>query len=144
MQAVGNPRQRSELIEKDSQMSIRRQCRLLHVHRSMIYYDLSDETIENLEMMEKLDHLYIEDPSAGSRRMSSYLSRHRGKATNRKRVKRLMRKMGMENNALILINNAIEKEDVLISSVVEGLPESASVLKVKCLFLFHMIWESYG
>ena len=95
MQAVGNPRQRSELIEKDSQMSIRRQCRLLHVHRSMIYYDLSDETIENLEMMEQLDHLYLEDPSAGSRRMSSYLSRHRGKATNRKRVKRLMRKMGI-------------------------------------------------
>lgn len=96
MQTVGNPRQRSELIEKDSQMSIRRQCRLLHVHRSMIYYKLSAETEENLGLMERLDHLYLEDPSAGSRRMSSYLSRHRGKATNRKRVQRLMRKMGVE------------------------------------------------
>lgn len=96
MQAVGNPRKRSELIEKDSHMSIRRQCRLLHIHRSMIYYDLSDETVENLELMKKLDHLYLEDPSAGSRRMRSYLKRHTGKATNRKRVRRLMRKMGIE------------------------------------------------
>ena len=96
MQAVGNPRQRSELIEKDSHMSIRRQCRLLHIHRSMIYYDLSDETVENLELMNKLDHLYLEDPSAGSRRMSSYLRRHTGKAANRKRVRRLMRVMGIE------------------------------------------------
>ena len=77
-------------------MSIRRQCRLLHIHRSMIYYDLSEETAENLELMKKLDHLYLEDPSAGSRRMSSYLRRQTDKATNRKRVRRLMRKMGIE------------------------------------------------
>jgi len=96
VQAVGNPRQRSELIEKDSQMSIRRQCRLLHIHRSLVYYDLSGETIENLELMKKLDHNYLEDPSSGSRRHSSYLSRQTGKATNRKRVRRLMRKMGVE------------------------------------------------
>ncbi len=93
MQAVGNPRQRSELIEKDSHMSIRRQCRLLHIHRSLIYYDLSDETVENLELMKRMDQLYLEDPSAGSRRMSSYLSRQSGTATNRKRVRRLMPKM---------------------------------------------------
>jgi putative transposase len=96
VQAVGNPRQRSELIEKDSHLSIRRQCRLLHIHRSMIYYDLSEETLENLALMEKMDQLYLEDPSAGSRRMSSYLRRQTAKATNRKRVRRLMRVMGIE------------------------------------------------
>ncbi len=96
MQAVGNPRQRSELIEKDSHLSIRRQCRLLHIHRSLIYYDLSEETVENLDLMKQMDRLYLEDPSAGSRRMSSYLRRHTGKGTNRKRVRRLMRKMGIE------------------------------------------------
>jgi putative transposase len=96
VQAVGNPRQRSELIEKDSHLSIRRQCRLLHIHRSMIYYDLTEETVENLELMKKLDHLYLEDPSAGSRRMSSYLRRQTGTAANRKRVRRLMRVMGIE------------------------------------------------
>ena len=96
MQTVGNPRQRSKLIEKDSQLSIRIQCRLLHIHRSMIYYDLSDETAENLDLMKRMDQLFLEDPSAGSRRMSSYLRRQTGKATNRKRVRRLMRKMGVE------------------------------------------------
>jgi putative transposase len=96
VQAVGNPRQRSELIEKDSRLSIRRQCRLLHIHRSMIYYDLSEETLENLALMEKMDQLYLEDPSAGSRRMSSYLRRQTAKAANRKRVRRLMRVMGIE------------------------------------------------
>ena len=35
MQTVGNPRQRSKLIEKDSQLSIRIQCRLLHIHRNV-------------------------------------------------------------------------------------------------------------
>ncbi|MFC1830673.1 IS3 family transposase [Thermodesulfobacteriota bacterium] len=69
---------------------------MLHIHRSMIYYDLSGETLENLELMKKLDQLYLEDPSAGSRRMSSYLRRQTGTAANRKRVIRLMRVMGIE------------------------------------------------
>ena len=96
MQTVGNPRKRSELIDKDSQLSIRHQCRLLHIHRSMIYYDLSEETAENLELMNKMDQLYLEDPSAGSRRMRSYLKRQTGRPTNRKRIRRLMRTMGIE------------------------------------------------
>jgi putative transposase len=62
----------------------------------MIYYDLSGETAENLDLMKRMDHLFFEDPSAGSRRISSYLTRQIGKATNRKRVRRLMRKMGIE------------------------------------------------
>ncbi len=62
----------------------------------MIYYDLSGETAENLDLMKRMDHLFFEDPSAGSRRISSYLTRQTGKATNRKRVRRLMRKMGIE------------------------------------------------
>jgi len=77
-------------------LSIRSQCRLLHIHRSMIYYDLLDETEKNLDLMKKIDQLYLEDPSAGSRRMSSYLRRQTGEAVNRKRVRRLMRAMGIE------------------------------------------------
>jgi putative transposase len=96
VQTVGNPRKRLELIERDSQLSIRSQCRLLHIHRSMIYYDLSDESEENLDLMEKIDHLYLEDPSAGSRRLRSYLKRQTRSPVNRKRVSRLMRKMGIE------------------------------------------------
>jgi len=96
VQTVGNPRKRSELIERDSQLSIRSQCRLLHIHRSLIYYELSEESEENLALMEKMDHLYLEDPSAGSRRMRSYLKRQTKRVVNRKRVRRLMSKMGIE------------------------------------------------
>lgn len=84
------------MIERDSQLSIRCQCRLLRIHRSLFYYDLSEETTENLNLMEKIDQLYLEDPSAGSRRMSSYLRRQTGRAVNRKRSRRLMRTMGIE------------------------------------------------
>ena len=86
MQAVGNHRPRSELIEKDSQVSIRRQYRLLNIHHSLDYYDLSDEEAESLDLMKKRDHLYLEDPSTGSGLMSSYLRRETGKASSRKRV----------------------------------------------------------
>ena len=96
MQTVGNPRKRLELIEKDSQLSIRCQCRLLHIHRSLIYYELSEESEENLALMKKIDHLYLEDPRAGSRRMRSYLKRQTRRPVNRKRVRRLMSKMGIE------------------------------------------------
>lgn len=62
----------------------------------MVYYQLSDESEENLELMSKIDRLYLEDPSAGSRRMSLYLNRQTGRSMNRKRVRRLLRKMGIE------------------------------------------------
>ena len=81
-----------ELIEKDSHMSIRRQCHLLNIHRSMIYHDLSDETVENLDLMKQMDQLFLGDTSAGPPRLSSHLNRQTGKATNRKRARRLMRK----------------------------------------------------
>jgi len=69
---------------------------LLHIHRSLIYYELSEESEENLVLMQKMDHLYLEDPSAGSRRMRSYLKRQTKWLVNRKRVRRLMSKMGIE------------------------------------------------
>lgn len=91
MQTVGNPRQRSELIDENSQLSIHCQCRLLNIHRSLVYYRLTGESAENLSSMKQLDVLHIEDPSADSRRLSKYLS-----SICRKRVQRLMRVMGLE------------------------------------------------
>ncbi len=58
--------------------------------------DVSDEAVENLELMKKLDHLYLEEPSTGSRRVRSYLRHQTGTATNGKRVRRLMCKMRIE------------------------------------------------
>jgi len=96
VQAVGNPRKRSELVEGNCQLSIRCQCRLLNIHRSLVYYQLSGESAENLRLMKQIDVLHLEDPAAGSRRFSRYLTRQAGRSVNRKRVRRLMRIMGLE------------------------------------------------
>ena len=53
------------------------------------------ETPENLALMKRLDQLHMEYPVYGSRRLMVQLERE-GLMANRKRVVRLMRKMGME------------------------------------------------
>jgi putative transposase len=96
VQAVGNTRERAQFIEKGSQLSIRCQCRLLKIPRSVVYYELAGETEENLEIMATIDRLHMEDPSAGTRRMADYVERKTGKPTARNRIRRLMRKAGIE------------------------------------------------
>jgi hypothetical protein len=46
----------------------------------MVYYELAGESVEN--MMKQIDRLYLEEPSAGSRRMSGYLERLTGQEVN--------------------------------------------------------------
>ena len=96
MQAVGDTTERSKQIEWDSQLSIRRQCELLHVHRSTVYYQAIGETEENEKLMELIDKYHLEDPAAGTRRMSKYLCRATIFQVGRKRVRRLMRLIGIE------------------------------------------------
>lgn len=76
-------------------LSVRRQCEVLGIHRSALFYQAVPETAENLELMRLIDAKYLERPFFGSRRMLNYL-RRRGHAVNRKRVQRIMRKMGLE------------------------------------------------
>jgi putative transposase len=62
----------------------------------MVYYELAGESEENRALMKQMDRLYLEDPTAGSRRMRDYLERLTGQEVNRKRTSRLMRVMGLE------------------------------------------------
>lgn len=55
--------------DEGSRLSIRCQCRLLKTPRSVVYYELSGESEENLEIMAAIDRLHMDDPSAGTRRM---------------------------------------------------------------------------
>jgi len=96
VQTVGNSRERAQLVEKSSQLSIRCQCVLLSIPRSLVYYCLKGESTENLALMRLIDKVHMEDPSAGSRRMYKYLKRITGKKPGRKRIVRLMRIMGVE------------------------------------------------
>ncbi len=76
-------------------LSIRRQCELLGLNRSSLYYEPAGETPENLRLMRLIDEQYTARPYYGSRRMTNWLTRQ-GEAVNRKRVRRLMRLMGLE------------------------------------------------
>jgi putative transposase len=76
-------------------LSIRRQCELLELPRSTLYYRPATETAENLELMRRLDEQYLKTPFYGSRRMTVWLHAT-GHEVNRKRVQRLMRLMGVE------------------------------------------------
>jgi hypothetical protein len=77
------------------QLSVRRQCTLLGLSRSSLYYEPAPETEENLRLMGLIDREYTEHPFYGSRRLTAWLV-GQGEAVNRKRVQRLMRRMGLE------------------------------------------------
>jgi putative transposase len=74
---------------------VRRQCELLGLCRSSLYYQPAAETAENLRLMQLLDEEYTAHPFLGSRRLTQWLIAQ-GEAVNRKRVQRLLRLMGLE------------------------------------------------
>jgi putative transposase len=76
-------------------LSIRRQCELLGLPRSSLYYEPAGESAENLQLMRLIDRQYTSYPFYGSRRMTVWLVQQ-GEEVNRKRVQRLMRTMGLE------------------------------------------------
>lgn len=77
------------------QISQRRQCELLEISRSGLYYEPRPESEENLRLMRLLDEQYTRTPFYGIRRMTAWL-RQQGETVNHKRVARLMRQMGLE------------------------------------------------
>jgi putative transposase len=76
-------------------LSVRRQCELLGLSRSSLYYGPAGESAEDLRLMRLIDEQYTARPFYGSRRMTAWLA-GRGEEVNRKRVQRLMRVMGLE------------------------------------------------
>jgi putative transposase len=74
---------------------MRRQCELLGVNRSGLYYEPVGESQENLLLMRLLDEQYTRTPFYGSRRMMEWLAAE-GHEVNRKRVSRLMQLLGIE------------------------------------------------
>ena len=79
----------------DAVVPIVAQCRLLKVARSTLYYRPAPVSEDDLAVMRRMDELYLACPFYGSRRMAEVLRRE-GLVANRKRVRRLMRVMGLE------------------------------------------------
>ncbi len=87
---------RLSLVDRtDPVLSIVSQCRLLKIARSTLYYRPAPVSEDDLAVMRRLDELYLATPFYGTRRMVAVLRRE-GWSVNRKRVRRLMRLMGLE------------------------------------------------
>ncbi len=82
------------MIGKDKELSIRRQCELLGVGRSTVYYRPKGESEENLKIMRLLDERHLDHPTHGVLQMQDFLFAL-GILVNVKRVRRLLRKMGI-------------------------------------------------
>jgi putative transposase len=76
-------------------LSLARQCRLVSIARSTFYYEARGESEENLDLMRRIDEQFLDTPFYGSRQMKRWL-RRQGFSVSRKRVRRLMSKMGLE------------------------------------------------
>jgi putative transposase len=84
------------LVEPENEnIPIIRQCELLGLNRSSFYYQKEAEKEEDAVLMRLLDEQYTRTPFYGYRRMTHYL-RSKGFRVNPKRVRRLMRKLGLE------------------------------------------------
>jgi putative transposase len=84
------------MIERNhSELSIRRQCELVGLSRSTLYYELAPESALNLELMRLMDEQYMRTPFYGWPRMLAYL-RRQGYRVNHKRIRRLLQKMGVQ------------------------------------------------
>lgn len=88
------PDRRAMLDRDHGQLSLRRQCELLGIARSGVYYQRRPANDNDLGVMRRLDELFTQWPFLGSRRLARLL-REEGHAINRKRVQRLMRQMGI-------------------------------------------------
>jgi len=80
-------------IGKQANLSLSRQCQLLHVNRGRLYYQLLPESELNLDILRLMDEHYLEFPDKGPRRMLQWLDRQHGIKVNIKRVNRLYYKV---------------------------------------------------
>lgn len=86
--------ERRKYVSAGEGLSVRKQCELLELNRSTLYYDVVGESEENLHIMRLMDEEFIEHPTHGVLQMQDFLLAL-SYTVNAKRVRRLLRKMGI-------------------------------------------------
>ena len=81
-------------ISDSEKISIRKQCELLEISRSIYYYQPRAEKPENLHFMRLMDEFWLKHSAYGVLQMQDFL-RSQGYSVNHKRMRRLLRKMGV-------------------------------------------------
>nr|WP_197970091.1 IS3 family transposase [Paenibacillus sp. URB8-2] len=90
--------ERKAMVERDHpKINIKRQATLLSVNRTSVYRPVSEKqpSEENVQIMHRIDEIYMKHPYFGYRRMTRSL-KNQGYSVNRKRIRRLMQLMGLE------------------------------------------------
>lgn len=82
------------MIDRKGPLSVTRQCELLSLSRSTAYYQPTGAPDEELKLMRRIDEMHLQRPFYGSRRIRDWLWEE-GYNINRKRIQRLMRRMGI-------------------------------------------------
>ncbi len=83
------------MIDMEHKLPITKQCKILELSRSSIYYEPTPVSDKDRELMRLIDEIHLEEPYLGSRRIKSILKR-KGYKVGRIHVRTLMRKMGIE------------------------------------------------
>jgi putative transposase len=83
------------MIERGSEVPVRRQAELLGLSRSSVYYTPRPVSERDLVLMRRIDELHLELPFYGSRKLAEQLQRE-GHDVGRRHVATLMRRMGIE------------------------------------------------
>lgn len=83
------------MIDRTHALPVSRQCRVLELARSTVYYVPRPISPEDLALMRRIDELHLDYPFAGSRMLRDLLKRE-GHGVGRRRVARLMKRMGIE------------------------------------------------
>lgn len=87
--------ERKAMIDKNEDLSLTRQCELLALSRSGVYYTSVPVSAKDMELMRQIDKIHLAYPFYGSRRICNELWA-RGHDVGRDRARRLMRRMGIE------------------------------------------------
>jgi putative transposase len=89
-------KERQQMVDKHYPvLSVSKQCDLLEIHRSGVYYSPVAERMENLMLMRLIDEQYYKTPFYGLRKVTAWLQ-SQGHKVNKKRVKRLMDLIGWQ------------------------------------------------
>ena len=94
IRAIGDTETLEKIINPQARVSIRRQCELLGVNRSNVYYQPVPEDPEDLELMRLMDEEFLGHPNKGVLSMVDFI-KTLGILVGPKRVRRLLRKMGI-------------------------------------------------
>lgn len=86
---------RTHIDKAHTSLSVVKQCDILNIHRSGLYYKPSGESEYNLRLMRMIDEEHMRHPWLGVPRMTTWLRKDMGLNVNHKRIERLFRLMGI-------------------------------------------------